>query len=166
MNLYKLIAQQRSLDTSIYVEKNLDPSKLLVDKVIGLMTELGEAMNEWRAFKYWSNDPIPREEELLFELVDGIHFTISIGLDCNYALRAAPYISISENDFEVDVKRSVLTLFYLITVFEQKRSFNNYVYMLQALIDLIIELGFDWGEVEAAYEKKNKINQLRQVEGY
>ncbi len=157
---------QRGLDTNIAVEKNLDTSTLFTEKVIALLVELAEAINEWRSFKFWSNDQIPREEELLEELVDCIHFALSIGNDMRYEKEAIQFISLQENDFEPNIKRSILSLFRTIIDFEQNRSSSNYLQMFQSLIDLILELGFSWEDVEMTYDKKNRINHLRQIEGY
>jgi dimeric dUTPase (all-alpha-NTP-PPase superfamily) len=166
MNLRRLFNMQRGLDTEIVVEKRLDPSKLFLSKVVGLIVELGEATNEWRAFKYWSYNQIPSRDELLEELVDCLHLTLSLGLEMQYEKKAIQFISVKINDFEVDIKRSILTTFQHILTFENIRSSANYLYMFQSLVDLIHELGFTWDEVEEAYEKKNKVNHLRQVEGY
>ncbi|GGJ68484.1 dimeric dUTPase (all-alpha-NTP-PPase superfamily) [Anoxybacillus voinovskiensis] len=61
MNLRKLFEMQRQLDE--YIEQK-HPRKegedRLAKKILALQVELGELANEWRGFKFWSNDQEPR----------------------------------------------------------------------------------------------------------
>ncbi|MBP3951147.1 dUTP diphosphatase [Halalkalibacter suaedae] len=166
MNLRKLFELQRDLDISIALDKNLDPSTLFTDKLIGLLVEISEALNEWKGFKYWRHNTIPNKDELLEELIDSFHLTLSLGIDMNYEQKAIDSIEFRDNDFDLNIKSTVLALFHRVSTFGLTRSVGNYLYMLQTLVDLIQDLGFEWEEVEAAYENKNRINHLRQVEGY
>src|SRR5206468_12486735 len=96
MNLAKLFEMQKALDERIVMEKGLEGQDLLPQKILALQVELGECANEWRGFKYWSNnrqqrikaierdfvkewDEIERNP-LLEEYVDCLHFILSIGL--------------------------------------------------------------------------------------
>lgn len=56
MNLNKLFDKQRELDARILLEKGLVGQDLLDKKILALQVELGELANEWRGFKFWSND--------------------------------------------------------------------------------------------------------------
>lgn len=64
MNLQKLFEAQAVLDADI--EKH-HPRKEGEDRlsknILALLVELGECANEWRGFKYWSNDQEPRIEK-------------------------------------------------------------------------------------------------------
>lgn len=60
MNLYKLFKIQAKLDEKIVKEKGLEGQDLLDKKILALQVELGELANEWRGFKFWSNDQKPR----------------------------------------------------------------------------------------------------------
>ena len=62
MNLEKLFEMQRKLDERIVREKGLVGQDLLDKKILALQVELGELANEWRGFKYWSEDQKPRKE--------------------------------------------------------------------------------------------------------
>lgn len=62
MNLSKLFETQRKLDERIVKEKGLEGQDLLPMKILALQVELGELANEWRGFKFWSEDRIPRIE--------------------------------------------------------------------------------------------------------
>ncbi|MCP1355066.1 dUTP diphosphatase [Aneurinibacillus migulanus] len=60
MNLSKLFDMQRVLDERIIKDKGLEGKDLLPGKILALQVELGELANEWRGFKFWSNDMRPR----------------------------------------------------------------------------------------------------------
>src|SRR5690625_5163995 len=100
MNLTKLFKTQAELDKKIVEEKGLQGQDLLDEKILALQVELGELANEWRGFKFWSEDQEPRTEicygppeipdvcvysnPLLEEYVDCLHFILSIGLGLGY----------------------------------------------------------------------------------
>src|SRR5690625_4329698 len=70
MNLSKLFETQKELDERIVKEKGLEGEDLLDKKILALQVELGELANEWRGFKFWSEDQVPRTEHIC-ELCDG-----------------------------------------------------------------------------------------------
>ncbi len=61
MNLTKLFETQDQLDDRIIKEKGLQGQDLLDKKILALQVELGELANEWRGFKFWSEDQEPRD---------------------------------------------------------------------------------------------------------
>lgn len=102
MNLKKLFEAQADLDKHIIEKKGLQGVDLLPNLILALQVELGECANEWRGFKYWSDDQEPRinvpyhtlsaniytgekfpdveyKNLLLEEYVDCLHFILSIG---------------------------------------------------------------------------------------
>lgn len=60
MNLSKLFEMQKALDEKIIKEKGLEGQDLLPQKILALQVELGECANEWRGFKFWSQNQSPR----------------------------------------------------------------------------------------------------------
>jgi len=63
MNLKKLFDLQRQLDERIEQEHPRHPREdRLEKKILALMVEIGELANEWRGFKFWSNNQEPRTE--------------------------------------------------------------------------------------------------------
>ncbi|CAM3778129.1 dUTP diphosphatase [Alkalicoccus chagannorensis] len=62
MDLKQLFDMQRNLDEDIVANKGLEGVDTLPDKVLALIVELGECANEWRGFKFWSEDQEPRNE--------------------------------------------------------------------------------------------------------
>ena len=63
MNLSKLFKIQKQLDDRIVKEKKLEGQNLLDKKILALQVELGELANEWRGFKFWSEDQEPRRKK-------------------------------------------------------------------------------------------------------
>src|SRR5690606_3046979 len=104
MNLAKLFEMQRFLDEHINKEKGLEGQHLLDKKILALHVELGGLAQNWRGFKFWSEDQEPRYETveiyvhgydgpgqdtrasiqeyqaqpILEEYVDCLHFILSI----------------------------------------------------------------------------------------
>lgn len=56
MNLQKLFDAQKKLDDHIRKEKGLEGQDLLDKKILALQVELGELANNWRGFKFWSEN--------------------------------------------------------------------------------------------------------------
>ncbi|MGE7932139.1 dUTP diphosphatase [Viridibacillus arvi] len=57
MNLTKLFEAQAVLDSDIELHHPVeDGEDRLSKKILALLVELGECANEWRGFKFWSND--------------------------------------------------------------------------------------------------------------
>lgn len=209
MQLKELFEIQAGLD--IHILKNHpvlenDPEySRLEKKHVALLVELGEMMNEWRGFKFWSNDQRARTKEkckvckghgeiykleigeklsekceecqgtgecnyLLKELVDCLHFVLSIGLEHDFhkdveLLEIEPitshtagkgydintqYIQLSQTDWDV---------------YETGHG-GYYLEGLELFLGMCEMLGFNWDEVEQAYMIKNKINHQRQLNGY
>lgn len=60
MNLQPLFELQDVLDKKINEEKGLEGRYLLPEKILALQVELAECANEWRGFKFWSENQEPR----------------------------------------------------------------------------------------------------------
>lgn len=64
MNLQKLFEAQAELDAYIEQQHPTQPGEnRLEKKVLALLVELGECANEWRGFKFWSNNQEPKTGE-------------------------------------------------------------------------------------------------------
>lgn len=164
MNISELYEMQKKLDARIEENKNLVGQDLTDYMILALQTEIGEAANEWRYFKVWSNDREPREG-LLVELVDCLHFILSIGYRRGFE-------DVSLNTHESEVK-SDDTAFYLFNRLFSKvgdyfivRTIWNYKEITSTYIRLITSLGFTWEQICEAYLAKNRINHERQATGY
>lgn len=166
MNLAKLYEAQAKLDADIIEKKGLQGKKLLPNKILALNVELGELAQEVQGeWKYWKEHTTRDDVKVLDELVDCLHFALSIGL----------------TDDKVDIKESMS----MIDVYDGTNDsvvdvLNEVVYLVNACIEgafmysllmtnLFIlghRLGFTNEQIEAQYFKKNQVNHERQVNDY
>ncbi|NGP46005.1 hypothetical protein G4V62_13990 [Bacillaceae bacterium SIJ1] len=191
MNLRKLFNMQKQLDDHIVEEKGLQGRYLLDKKVLALQVELGELANEWRGFKFWSEDQEPRYETveiyihgydgpgtntrasiqeyqaqpILEEYVDCLHFILSIGLE----LGADEHLE-DNKSWSYMAEKNVNQLFRnLFTVnwdtLDDEQWFEYYE-GFNYFMSLGKELGFTLDQIEQAYFDKNKVNHERQAGGY
>src|SRR5690606_36478239 len=82
MNLKHLFELQAKLDERIYKEHPVQEGEdRLTKKILALQVEFGELANELpEVFKFWSNKK-NNYEKALEELVDCLHFILSIGFE-------------------------------------------------------------------------------------
>lgn len=181
MNLSKLFEFQRKLDQHIIKEKGLEGQYLVPQKTLALQVELGELANEWRGFKFWSEEQEPRTEAvrkrtteegrllnqwesynpMLEEYVDCLHFILTIGLDSGTDMAI-----INSNIKGHDITTQFNDIFDAISRFSSNRELYLYFALLKLFIGLGEMLGFTWEQIENAYMEKNKINHKRQENGY
>lgn len=196
MKLEKLFEAQKELSQKIVETKGLQGKDLLDEKILALQVELGELANEWRGFKFWSEDREPRtlicpdckgsgmsmlvetgcptcrgvgrrdRNPLLEEYVDCLHFILDIGIDLGI------------NDVEVTcnytAENTTETFNLLFYTFSELWTYINsdyvekhYKILFQMFIGLGEQhLGFTWDQIEEEYYRKNKINHARQENGY
>ena len=178
MNLTKLFDMQKVLDERIIKEKGLEGHDLLSKRILALQVELGELANEWRGFKFWSEDQEPRTvaergacngegEEiynpLLEEYVDCLHFILSIGLEIGYDNAGwASYPKVGSKNKSIVIKRFSDCIHWA----GMMREDDYYRPLFQYFLDLGYLLGFTWEEIEREYYRKNNINHERQGSGY
>ncbi|HAQ08050.1 MAG TPA: dUTPase, partial [Bacillus bacterium] len=84
MNIEKLFRMQKELDRHIELQHGLVEEDLFDRKILALLVELGELANETRCFKFWSLKPSSEKQVILEEFVDGIHFILSLGIECGF----------------------------------------------------------------------------------
>ena len=163
MNISELFEMQKKLDQTIEKEKGIkeDATDYMIT---ALFSEIGEALNEWRWFKIWSNDRKPRPG-LLEELVDCLHFILSIGWRCGLE----KYFVIPD---QLPEKLDRSAMHYFIKLcnklgdFYDLRTKWNYQRITEYYVMLVYALGFTWEQIEQAYMEKNRVNYERQANGY
>lgn len=165
MNLTKLFEAQRVLDERIEKEHpRAKGENRLESKSLALLVELGEAANEYRGFKFWSNNQSSREG-LLGELVDCLHFMLSIGNEVNAQVSVVRETMKYSQNFDKPTRGFNLTYFYAASFAEFPRKITYYD-LWPNFITLVKALGFTTEQLETAYYEKNKINHERQDGGY
>ncbi|MGP7817749.1 dUTP diphosphatase [Niallia sp. 01092] len=192
MNLSKLFETQKILRERINYQGEDRFEKL----ILALLVELGECANEWRGFKFWSKDQKPRtkilcltchgigevyqpidgiyincphcdgegieepKNPLLEEYVDGLHFVLELMIE-----QGVKKIVYHGRQLE-DVNNQFLNIYYLVSEFENIRTEQNLIILVQYFLGLGNMLGFTWEQIEQAYFEKNQVNHERQANGY
>lgn len=192
MNLEEMFAAQRKFDSTFV---DVDKKTKIKSKFFALIVEQGEAANEApQTFKYWSSNPKPASlktaekyaayynqpvkptegDPLLEELVDKLHFILSLGNELNLSGEVKSYGFIHSEDIvdmQMHFTRFVSDLYFLwrntcddLSPLEDAKK--TYAVMLGYFFGVAYELGYTDEALEKAYYAKNKINYVRQENGY
>lgn len=174
MILKEMFESQRKLDN--HIAKNHDNELTFEDKIVAFVVELSEAANEIRWFKKWSNKGPSSKEIILEELVDGIHFMLSMGNDLYADIIYADMIY--NHDYVADMKMGdfsedfiniinlVSDLKTLKDMYKSSSLLDAYIELMEKYIGFICKLGFSYKDIELSYYKKQAINYNRQATGY
>jgi dimeric dUTPase (all-alpha-NTP-PPase superfamily) len=163
MNTNTLFKMQKALDRHIESQHKLEEEDLFDRKVLALLVEIGELANETRCFKFWSVKPPSQTEIILEEFVDGVHFILSLGIECGYDNLET--ISQSQSD-ELDTTKHFLAIYESVQKFRISRRKEDYEQLFQSYLKLAQLLGLNEDQIEQAYIKKNEVNYERQRQGY
>ncbi|TYR82200.1 dUTPase [Priestia megaterium] len=162
MNLQSLFNMQRQLDQHIEENHQLQSENLATRKILALLVEMGELANETRCFKFWSVKPPAEQHVILEEFVDGVHFLLSLGIECDFdSISALPVQTPKQSATE-----QFLHVFSLVVQFQESRTEERYIEMFSAYMTLADVLGFTAAAIEKAYMSKNEVNFQRQHQGY
>nr|WP_263325492.1 dUTP diphosphatase [Neobacillus sp. Marseille-Q6967] len=163
MQLEKLFTMQRALDKHIEMKHELQNDDLFDRKVLALLVEIAELANETRCFKFWSVKPSSDKQVILEEFVDGIHFILSLGIECGFhqhepAIKTSPSgLSVTEQFLLINEK---------VGSFQKSKSLADFISVFEAYLELGSLLGITYEEMEEAYFKKNEVNYQRQQNNY
>lgn len=167
MELTKLFEVQLQLDAEIEQKHPTEKMERVDKKFLAMFTEFGECANEWRGFKFWSNDQEPRIKELLEEYVDPLHFILSLGLEFGFeTINFRNKLTEYEETIERTVTRQFNSVIYRAAQFESDHQQEDYVELVLAYLALGEMLGFSCEQIETAYLEKNQVNHERQANGY
>ncbi|NRD76066.1 dUTP diphosphatase [Bacillus sp. BRMEA1] len=163
MNLKKLFEMQRALDRHIEEKHQLLEEDLFNRKVLALMVELGELANETRCFKFWSIKPASTKNVILEEFVDGVHFILSLGIECGYTKID---LQVPDTAAGLDATEQFLRVYEKTGIFQTSKRLEDYVKMFESYLQLAAVLGITYEEMEQAYFAKNEVNYQRQQNNY
>lgn len=163
MQLKKLFEMQKALDSHIEEKHQLQNEDLFDRKVLALLVEIGELANETRCFKFWSVKPSSEKAVILEEFVDGIHFILSLGIECGFHQMT---IHLKDHQSTAGVTEQFLLIYEAISVFQKSKGFDDYLRVFEAYMQLAGLLGFNREEIEEAYFRKNEVNYQRQQNNY
>lgn len=163
MNTITLFKMQKALDSHIESQHKLEHQDLFDRKVLALLVEIGELANETRSFKFWSVKPSSETDIILEEFVDGVHFILSLGIECGYE----DIDSVTSNrSAETDTSNQFLEIFESVQKFRNSRGKDDYVLLFESYLELARLLELTEEQIEQAYIKKNEVNYDRQHKGY
>ena len=150
MNIKKMLKAQKELDAALFQKGGLKEYPIEQIKT-AYRVELGEALQEWKSFKYWKkNKGIIDINKLLEELSDCLHFALSL-----------------ENEIKNYNYEEVFKYYDKYDLYEIiDKCFTIYGTVLGDTIALGLKLGFTLDQLEEAYYKKNKINWDRIANNY
>lgn len=163
MHLQELYAIQKELNERIVAQHQLNSKDLKQEKLLALLTEIGELANETRCFKYWSTKAAAPRERILEEYVDCLHFILTIGLDNGYEDVTA---DASEEELSLDLTSQFINLYLAVNELANVTSKESFHLLLQDFFTLGRRLSFSQEEVKQAYLAKNQQNHRRQDENY
>jgi dimeric dUTPase (all-alpha-NTP-PPase superfamily) len=163
MNTITLFKMQKALDSHIESQHQLENDDLFDRKVLALLVEIGELANETRCFKFWSVKPSSEKDVILEEFVDGVHFILSLGIECGFD----DVESIMQGtSTETDTTGQFLAIYDSAQKFRSSRSRESYTKLFQGYMKLAQLLGLNEEQIEQAYIAKNEVNYDRQRKGY
>ncbi len=163
MQLEKLFQMQKALDMHIEKKHQLEDEDLFDRKIMALLVEIGELANETRCFKFWSVKPSSEKKVILEEFVDGVHFILSLGLECGFE---ESEIVLPEPAASVNITEQFLHVYRTAGSFQKSKSIADYVTLFESYMKLAASLGIDYEEMEQAYFHKNEVNYQRQQNNY
>jgi dimeric dUTPase (all-alpha-NTP-PPase superfamily) len=163
MQLQKLFQMQKALDSYIEGKHQLQDEDLFDRKVLALLVEIGELANETRCFKFWSIKPSSEKDVILEEFVDGIHFILSLGIECGF----------DEKPFEIknmhsshSITEQFIHIYNIVGIFKRSRNLDDFILVFEHYLQLASLLGITYEEMEQAYIQKNEVNYKRQNNNY
>lgn len=163
VQLQEIFSMQKGLDQHIETQHSLQSEDLFDRKILALLVEIGELANETRCFKFWSLKPSSSKEVVLEEFVDGIHFMLSVGIECGFD--TIDEVT-TDKPGEGTVNEQFLAVYEAVHVFRKERSLINYRKMFGSYLLLASLLGFEDEDIKKAYIAKNEVNYERQQQGY
>lgn len=164
--------EQKKLDIFIHQQNGIEMKDTFYLRKIALLVEVGEVANELKSFKYWKKDKDVSLEKVQEELIDCLHFFLSLA-NCSQ-ISFNEYFS-PKIEKKLDTNKILLTIFKgtgrLIWLKEEKNKENEkfyycYYQWLSIFEKLCWQIDFDEEKLLEVYNHKNKINQERQLKNY
>jgi dimeric dUTPase (all-alpha-NTP-PPase superfamily) len=156
MNIEKLLKKQSELDKMILNKKKITHYPYAEIR-LALLVELGELANEVQSFKYWKDNKNINRDKILEEYADCLHFALSLENylnECNsYDINIVAFKNKDMDSITMD----------LVTCFRRIIDTSD---ILEGILQLGGDLGFNEKEIEKAYLDKHEINYERQRRGY
>jgi len=117
-DLYPL---QNILDSRIFTLHHVTRTSTRDARILALLIEVGEMINETRCFKYWSEKPASEKAIILEEYGDGIHFLLSLGIDLEDDSK-----ELSSEDTKEDLLHQALDVYEQVSILRNDFTLKQY----------------------------------------
>jgi dimeric dUTPase (all-alpha-NTP-PPase superfamily) len=161
IDLKLMLAEQAKLDAHIQQQHQVTYASTREKRLLALLVEVGEMINETKTFKFWSKKPSAEKPIILDEYADGLHFLLSLSIEVQSQQHHYQITTITKTltQATLDVFLAISNLCQSFTTQALEKSFQHY-------LNLIPLLGFTSEEVVEAYFKKLGVNYTRQKNAY
>jgi len=162
--LPSLLEKQQELDDYIMRERGFTHEETIEQRKLAFVVELAELAQEWRGFKYWSDNQQP-SDKMIEEYVDVLHFALS--LHNHYAPEVV--VTLDEEAIQEYVKQTkTFVTRLLLGLLENSNETEIYSdgEMLAGVLVLSYALGLMPDDILKEYDRKYQINIERQNNGY
>jgi dimeric dUTPase (all-alpha-NTP-PPase superfamily) len=161
IELTLMLAEQAKLDAHIQQQHQVSYASTREKRLLALLVEVGEMINETKTFKFWSKKPSAEKSIILDEYADGLHFLLSLSIEVQSRKHQYEIATISKTltQATIEVFQAISDLSKAFTINALEKSFQYY-------LNLIPLLGFTSEEVVEAYFKKLGVNYTRQKNAY
>jgi dimeric dUTPase (all-alpha-NTP-PPase superfamily) len=161
LELSELFVAQAKLDVHIQTQHGVDYVSTRSKRILALLVELGEMINETRVFKFWSKKGPSEKAIVLDEYADGIHFLLSLGLDLGSTKRVYEI-----KTGKSDLVAQILSVYEAVILLYQQPDVRLFEEALARYLACIPLLGFTSEDVIEGYFKKLGVNYTRQQTNY
>lgn len=166
-DLLYLLTQQEKLDSSMRDKHDIKKSDWMnnmhKEHTIALNVEIHEFINEaYQTWKYWKTKKM-NLENMLEEAIDVIHFGMLAinkkGLSIEkFSSEFSNWLTASDSLIDRDEVKE--------TIFRLSTERTHVTVVLERVLKILDYYGFIATDIISAYNKKNKVNFERMVDGY
>jgi dimeric dUTPase (all-alpha-NTP-PPase superfamily) len=161
IDLSRLFPEQQKLDAHIQSQHQVTYASTRHKRLLALLVEIGEMINETKTFKFWSTKPSAAKPIILDEYADGIHFLLSLALEVG-----SKKVQYDIVPLKLNLTEATLVTFQQVSLLIESWSVGQVEAAFQAYLNLMPLLGFTGEEVIAAYFQKLGVNYTRQQNQY
>jgi dimeric dUTPase (all-alpha-NTP-PPase superfamily) len=161
IQLKPLMNEQAKLDAHIQSQHQVTYASTRDRRILALLVEVGEMINETKTFKFWSKKPSAEKPIILDEYADGLHFLLSLAIEVQ-----SQKMTYEIQPLTVSLTKATILVFQHVSELSKHWHVKHLEDAFQAYLDLMPLLGFTSEDVIEAYFKKLGVNYTRQQNAY
>ncbi|MEN9819821.1 MAG: hypothetical protein RL379_599 [Bacillota bacterium] len=161
IQLKPLMNEQAKLDAHIQSQHQVTYASTRDRRILALLVEVGEMINETKTFKFWSKKPSAEKPIILDEYADGLHFLLSLAIEVQ-----SQKMTYEIQPLTVSLTKATILVFQHVSELSKHWHVKHLEHAFQAYLDLMPLLGFTSEDVIEAYFKKLGVNYTRQQNAY